>query len=275
MLFRSATILSNETDPNRLHDLKSDLDRASVYQQAEIDSLVTRFLDGERVDTLHPLLDICVARYCNNLDESGQVQFKGKSKDFTRTYDFLASILPYSNADWEKLSIFLNLLVPKLPAPMDEDLSKGIINAIDMGSYRAEKQATMRLILEDKDAEIDPIPPAGAGQKPEPELEPLSEIIRTFNDKYGTNFSEDDHILTTIKETIAPKVMADEAYRNARENTPNTAAMELEKAIERAKPAAVENMPFHKQYIANEAVKSLIKQMVKQLLSQQVRRESA
>ena len=270
-----ATILSNETDPNRLHDLKSDLDRASVYQQAEIDSLVTRFLDGERVDTLHPLLAICVARYCNNLDESGQVQFKGKAMDFTRTYDFLASILPYSNANWEKLSIFLNLLVPKLQAPMDEDLSKGIINAIDMGSYRAEKQATMRLILEDKDAEIDPIPPAGAGQKPEPELEPLSEIIRTFNDKYGTNFSEDDHILTTIKETIAPKVMADEAYRNARENTPNTAAMELERAIERAKPAAIENMPFHKQYIANEAVKSLIKQMVKQLLSQQVRRESA
>jgi hypothetical protein len=34
------------------------------------------------------------------LDEDGQVDFKGKSKVFARTYDLLASILPYTNADW-------------------------------------------------------------------------------------------------------------------------------------------------------------------------------
>ena len=61
----------------------------------------------------------------NELDEDGQVDFKGKAKAFVRTYDFLASILPYTNAEWEKLSIFLNFLVPKLPAPKEEDLSKG------------------------------------------------------------------------------------------------------------------------------------------------------
>ena len=48
----------------------------------------------------------------------------GKAKAFTRTYSFLASILPYAKADWEKLSIFLNLLIPKLPAPKEEDLSR-------------------------------------------------------------------------------------------------------------------------------------------------------
>ena len=48
-----------------------------------------------------------------NLDEDGQVDFKGKAKAFTRTYGFLASILPYSNAEWEKLSIFLNFLIPE------------------------------------------------------------------------------------------------------------------------------------------------------------------
>jgi hypothetical protein len=61
-----------------------------------------------------------------------------------RTYGFLASILPYSNAAWEKLSIFLNFLVPKLPAPQDTDLSKGILEAIDMDSYRNERQAAMQ-----------------------------------------------------------------------------------------------------------------------------------
>ena len=63
--------------------------------------------------------------YKEQLDEDGQVDFKGKAKVFCRTYDFLASILPYSNAEWEKLSIFLNLLIPKLPAPKEEDLVEG------------------------------------------------------------------------------------------------------------------------------------------------------
>ena len=71
----------------------------------------------------------------------GQVDFKGKAKAFVRTYDFLASIIPYTNRDWERLSIVLNLLIPKLPAPKEEDLSKGILEAIDMDSYRVEKLA--------------------------------------------------------------------------------------------------------------------------------------
>ena len=47
-------------------------------------------------------------------------------------------ILPYTESEWEKLSIFLTFLVPKLPAPVEEDLSKGILEAIDMDSYRVE-----------------------------------------------------------------------------------------------------------------------------------------
>jgi hypothetical protein len=35
---------------------------------------------------------------------------------------------------------FLNFLVARLPAPVEEDLSKGILGTIDMDSYRVEKQ---------------------------------------------------------------------------------------------------------------------------------------
>ena len=48
---------------------------------------------------------------------TAKVDFKGKAKGFLRAYGFLASILPYTYAEWEKLSIFLTFLVPKLPAP--------------------------------------------------------------------------------------------------------------------------------------------------------------
>jgi type I restriction enzyme R subunit len=40
------------------------------------------------------------------------------------------------------------LLIPKLPSPKEEDLSKGILEAIDLDSYRAEIKQTMSIILE-------------------------------------------------------------------------------------------------------------------------------
>ncbi len=50
-------------------------------------------------------------------------------------------MIPYSHNEWEKMSILLTLLPSKLPAPQEEDLSKGILEAIDMDSYRVEKKA--------------------------------------------------------------------------------------------------------------------------------------
>ena len=160
--------MSDETDPNKLHDLKAALDAWQVYSQDQVDLLVTRFLAGDQRDTLDPILDACVATYLAQLDEDGQVDFKGKAKAFTRTYDFLASILPYTNAGWEKLSILLNLLIPKLPAPKEQDLSKGILESIDMDSYRAEKLAMQELALADGEGLIDPVPVSGGGTSPNP-----------------------------------------------------------------------------------------------------------
>ena len=141
------TILAEETDPNKLHDLKAALDGYQVYTPEQVDDLVELYLGGADRDSLDPILDACVAVYKDQLDEDGQVDFKGKAKAFLRTYGFLSSILPYTNAEWEKLSIFLTFLVPKLPAPVEEDLAKGILEAIDMDSYRVEKQAAVKIQL--------------------------------------------------------------------------------------------------------------------------------
>src|SRR5258708_25638827 len=105
------------------------------------------FRGGADRDKLDPILDACVAVYVDRLDEDGQVSFKGKAKVFCRTYSFLSSAIPYSNAEWEKPSILLNLMIPKLPAPQEEDLSKGILQAIDMHSYRINKKAALKIVL--------------------------------------------------------------------------------------------------------------------------------
>jgi type I restriction enzyme R subunit len=232
-IFYRTTILSDETDPNKLHDLKATLDGCQVYGQEDIDRLVSLYLGGADRDKLDPILDGCVAAYLHTLDEDGQVAFKGSAKAFARTYAFLSAVLPFSSPEWEKLSIFLNFLIPKLPAPRDEDLSKGVLEAIDMDSYRVEKQAAQRLILADEDYEIDPVPLEGGGHRPEPELERLSAIIQSFNDLFGNiDWADGDRIRKLITEEIPQRVAADEAYQNAQRNSDKqNARIELDKAL--------------------------------------------
>jgi type I restriction enzyme R subunit len=231
--FYRTTILSDETDPNRLHDLKAVLDGYQVYQTSQIDQLVELYLGGADRDRLDPILDACVVVYNSDLDEDGQVDFKGKAKAFARTYAFISAILPFTNAKWEKLSIFLNFLVPKLPAPREEDFSKGILEAIDMDSYRVEKQAAQRVQLADQDVEIDPVPTDGGGHKADPELDRLSNIIRGFNDLFGNIAWEDgDRIRQLIATEIPNKVAANTAYQNAKQNSDKqNARIEHDKAL--------------------------------------------
>lgn len=229
------TILSEETNPDKLHDLKATLDGHQVYAWPQVEHLVELFLGGADRDKLDPILDACVAVYKNDLDEDGQVDFKGKAKAFGRTYQFLASILPYTNADWEKLSTFLNFLIPKLPAPKEDDLSKGILETIDMDSYRVEVQEALTLALPDQDAEIEPVSPGGGGGKPEPELDRLSNIIKAFNDQFGSiNWQDADRIRQVISEEIPAKVAADKAYQNAMRNSDKAAArLEHDRALQK------------------------------------------
>ena len=250
------TILSEETDPNTLHDLKAALDNYQVYADTEIERLVTLYLDGADRDRLDPTLDACVAIYKEQLDEDGQVAFKGKAKAFMRTYGFLASILPYTNAEWEKLSIFLNFLVPKLPAPVEEDLSKGILESIDMDSYRVEKKAAIHVQLADEDAEIEPVPTSGGGSRPEPELDRLSNILKIFNDQFGNIPWEDqDRVRRLITKEIPARVAEDTAYRNARENSDRqNARIEHDEALRRVMTAVInDDMQLFKQFTDNES----------------------
>ena len=250
------TILSDETDPNKLHDLKAQLDGYQIYTLSQVEQFADLYLGGADRDKLDPILDGCVAAYKQELNEDGQVNFKGKAKAFTRTYNFLASILPYNNAEWEKLSIFLNFLVPKLPAPVEEDLAKGILESIDMDSYRVEKQAAMKIQVADEDAEIEPVPTSGGGRKPEPELDRLSNIIRSFNDLFGNiSWTDTDRVHRLITQDIPTKVSADTAYQNAKQHSDKqNARIEHDKALARVMTAVLkDDTELFKQFSDNDA----------------------
>ena len=256
------TILSDVTDPDKLHDLKGGLDQAQVYSQEEIADLVQRYLNEEDRSAFEPILGGCVERYIN-LTEDEQVRFKGSAKSFTRLYGFLSQVLPYSNAGWEKLSIFLNLLIPKLPAPEEEDLSNGILEAVDMDTYRTEKQATISIALEDEDAEIDPIQADRGGSIQPPLMELLSLILDEFNKTWGSSFSNPDHVTEMIK-TMPDRVNEDEAYRNAKMHSDRqNARVEHDAALKRQITAALrDNTELYKKYTEDQAFQDDLNEMI-------------
>ncbi len=235
---------------------EASLDGYQIYAAAQVEELAALYLGGADRDRLDPILDACVADYREQLDEDGQVDFKGKAKAFLRAYGFLSSILPYTNAEWEKLSIFLTFLVPKLPAPMEEDLSKGILEAIDMDSYRVEKQAAVKIRLPDADAEIEPVPTTGGGCKPDPDLDRLSNILKAFNDQFGNiTWSDADRVHRLITEDIPNRVAADKAYRNARQNSDKrNARIEHDRALARVMTAVLkDDTELFEQFMDNES----------------------
>ncbi len=257
------TLLAEETDPNKLHDQKAALDGAQVYSLAQVQQVVELFLAGADRDKLDPILDACVAVYTNTLDEDQQVAFKGKAKAFCRTYDFLASVMPYTNREWERLSIMLNLLTPKLPAPKEGDLARGILEAIDMDSYRVEKKAVMKIALADEDAKITPFLVDGGVRKAEPELDRLSNILKAFNDQFGTLFADTDRVARRIRDDVVPKVAADKAYQNAKENTPHTARMAHDQALGKVMQLLLtDDTQVYKQFVENNSFRRFVGDMV-------------
>lgn len=261
--FYRTTILSGETDPNKLYDLITLMESYQVYDNDDVEHVVDLFLGGAERDRLDPLLDPCVATY-NELETDDQIKFKSAAKSFVRTYGFLGSILPYGNVDWEKLSIFLNLLIPKLPSPREDDLSEGILSTIDLDSYRNEAQEAVAIKLEDEDAEIAPVPAGKVGHIVDPELDPLSKIVMDFNDMFGNiQWNDADNVQRQILQ-IPAMVSRDEKYQNAMKNSDEQEARtESERALQKVIFSIMsDNMELFKQFQDNPSFKKWLTDMV-------------
>lgn len=261
--FYRTTILSGETDPNKLYDLISLMEDYQVYDHSDVEKVVDLFLSGGERDRLDPLLDSCVVLY-DQLETEDQIQFKSAAKAFVRTYGFLGSILPYGNAAWEKLSIFLNLLILKLPSPQTDDLSEGILAAVDLDSYRNEAREAVAIRLEDEDAEIAPVPTGKVGHIVEPEMDPLSHIISEFNDMFGNiQWNDADNVQRQLLQ-IPAMVSHDEKYRNAMKNSDEQEARtESERALQQVIFSIMaDNMELFKQFQDNPSFKKWLTDMV-------------
>ncbi|MCI5829849.1 MAG: type I restriction endonuclease [Treponema sp.] len=257
------TILSGQTDPNKLYDLISSLEKHQVYSAEDVEKVVHLFLNDAERFKLDPVLDKCTADF-KELELKNQVEFKGCAKAFVRTYGFIGAILPYGNADWEKLSIFLTLLLPKLPVLTQDEDEQNITEAVDLESYRNDKKEAVSIKLKDEPAEIEPVPAGSAGQLVDKEYDVLSKILSEFNKLWGNiKWNDSDNVQQQIKR-LPVMVSKDEKYQNAMRNSDEQGArLECDRAVNAAIFAIMsDNLELFKQIQDNPAFKKWICDLV-------------
>ena len=139
--FYTATSLSKATDINVLHELKSNLDEAGVYESSEVEDFVAKYFKGVNAQELSPIIDIAAERFnaTLELEDKAKADYKIKAKHFVKIYGQMASIMPYEVAAWEKLFWFLKFLIPKLIiVDHEKDALDGLLNSVDLSTYGLE-----------------------------------------------------------------------------------------------------------------------------------------
>ncbi|PQA97380.1 type I restriction enzyme, R subunit [Chryseobacterium piscicola] len=208
-----STILGEATDPNKLFDLQDALDNFQVYTKEQVVAFSDMILSSVPVDQLHAMLDHSSATFRNDLVEEQQVDFRAKVKTYVRLYIFLSQIVSFENAYLERLYIFLNHLQNKLGGDTPIDFAQGILDNIDMDSYRLQLEATTNMVMEQGE-DLKPMPTDMRGGKSDTDKDLLSNILQTFNDRYGTQFESADKVRQMV-ESIANDVAKNEELLNS------------------------------------------------------------
>lgn len=210
------TILGESTDPNKIFDLQTSLDRFQIYTQEQVSDFAKKILKDAPIDELHQILDNSKNNFENNLNNEQQEDCRLKIKSYTRLYVFLAQIVPFVNVYLEQLYIFLNHLQNKLVKPIEDDTTKGILDNIDLDSYKLQYVGTTTVKLEQGNELTNANDMAGVVA--DTEMEYLSNIVKDFNEKYGTNFSNQDKVRKMAEEIIFD-VTNDEIFINTFTNS--------------------------------------------------------
>jgi type I restriction enzyme R subunit len=230
--FFETTILGEATDPNKLFDLQSSLDAFQVYTPEQVQEFSQKMVTNVPIDQLHSILDATAEVFRTSLTEEQQDDFRTKCKTYVRLYVFLAQIVPFVNPYLERLYLFLNHLQNKLGKQRDEDLAQGILDNIDMDSYRLQKEGEFNIQLQQGD-ELKPIPTDMRGGAAEPEMEYLSNIVKAFNDRFGTQFTNEDKVKKMTEDLMAD-VAQDAEFANAfRHSDEQNAKITFEEVLKR------------------------------------------
>ena len=207
--YYQTTTLAEETDPNRLYDLQSQLDGFDLYDEDTIDRFCRIFYGSNEPDEfLQGVLDSVVEKW-SELEMNEREEFRSTTQSYIRLYGYISQLITFTDVTLEKLYIFGRSLNKKLPKRDHPDL-QDVLASVDLDSFRLQRtHDSLQLSLEAEDSEVDGIGSDVATIR-EPDQDFLSNIIRALNNAYQTDFTVEDKVDI---ETIHRKVQANEELR--------------------------------------------------------------
>lgn len=216
------TSLTGTTDPNKLYDLKTQIDDYQIIWESEVDLFARAFFKSQSQRTrqdharLNSAIDPAVDRFRALPEDEEKENFKNAVTVFTRTYAFLAQIMPFGDIDLEKFYAYARHILTKLPKRSQSEMYK-LQDEVALEYYRLQKIKEGQILLQkDSDSALDPLSEAG-DRKEKEILAKLSEIIDILNKRFGTEFTDADRLFF---EQIEEELVQDENLAKQARNNP-------------------------------------------------------
>jgi type I restriction enzyme R subunit len=218
--YYDATSLQESSDISKLEALKHELDQAQVYHWSEVEAFANIFYrspEQQKVAdhaAMQKQLQPAVDRFKAIPDEEKRTEFREKLSAYGRVYAFMSQIIPYADPEMEKLYSYGRFLVPHLP--VDRDPAIRLTDEVGLQYYRLERVSSGAIVLhEGEPVGVRSPTDVGTG-KAKDEKVPLSEIISVLNNRFGTEFTEEDRLFfEQIKERA---VKNEQIIKTARAN---------------------------------------------------------
>ncbi len=200
--YYQTTTLAEETDPNRLYDLQTELRGFDLYDEGDIDAFCEVFYDAEKPDELlQGILDGIIERWIE-LETDDRERFRSTLQSYIRLYGYISQLITFTDVDLEKLYIFGHSLNKKLPKREHPDL-QDVLGSVDLDSFRVQRiHDSLQLSLEEEDSKVEGIG-SDIATRTDPEQDFLSNIIDVLNDAHQTDFTAEDKVdIATIHQKV-------------------------------------------------------------------------
>jgi type I restriction enzyme, R subunit len=209
--YYDVTTLQEPSDPSHLEVLKHELNAFQVYYWSEVEAFAQVFYlpqyrqnpsDHARMQKhVQPAVD----RF-DSLEEDKKELFYEKLTAYVNFYSFISQIIPYSDIELEMLYSYGRYLVSCLN--FGDDISNPHPEKeVELQYYRIEKVMEGSIVMEDGEPYGVKSPTAVGTGKAKDEDKPLSEIIELLNERFGTDFTNEDRLFF---EQIKEKACSDE-----------------------------------------------------------------
>ena len=187
--------LAQPTDPNVLYTLEHEL--MSAGNVLSIDEMTAATLallsdDPAQQPVIYANVAPAVSRFVN-LEEDAQTEFRAKLTQYCRAYAFVAQVMPWADADLERLFVYGKLLRADLPA-LDTDPMPQLSRSVQLTHLRLSVTHDEAIELEGAAEPGTALPGEGQGSTNEPEKDKLSALIEVMNEKYGADLGESDKV---------------------------------------------------------------------------------